>query len=72
MPELRFQVYGARLAVVRIDSGWQAFVLGSEGKRRPADFAVPDFVEAHELCQYLADILHESASPSHPDAYQMG
>lgn len=67
--EFRFQVYGTRLAVARLPSGWQAFVLGTDGKRRPAEFVVPDFIEAHELCQYLADILHESASPSHPDAY---
>lgn len=69
MQEYRFQVYGSRLAVVRVGCGWQVFVLGPEGKRRPADLVVPDFIEAHELCQYLADILHESASPSHPDAY---
>jgi len=69
MQELRFQVYGTRMAVVRLPSGWQAFVLGPDGKRRPAALAVPDFIEAHELCQYLADILHESATPSQPDAY---
>ena len=72
MPEYRFQVYGSRLAVVRMGDGWQAFVLGPDGKRRPADLAVPDFIEAHELCQYLADLLHESASPSHPSAYPIG
>ena len=71
MQELRFQVYGTRLAVVRAGTGWQAFVLGPDGKRRVAEFAVPDFIAADELCQYLADILHESASPSHPDAYRI-
>ena len=36
MQELRFQVYGTRLAVVRAGTGWQAFVRGPDGKRRSA------------------------------------
>lgn len=68
MPELRFQIFGRRLAVVRQGAGWLAFDLGPEGKRRPASLPVPDWLAADELCQYLADLLHESASPAHPDA----
>jgi hypothetical protein len=37
MTELRFDVYGQRVAVQRTADGWQAFVLGTEGKRRRAD-----------------------------------
>jgi len=47
--EYRFDVF--RLAVAIRPTGsasprWAAFELGAEGKRRPADFVVPDFVEA--------------------------
>lgn len=59
----RFNVFGRILAVVREHSRWRAFDLGADGKRRPADFQIPDFVEDHELQQYLGDLFHENATP---------
>lgn len=35
--------------------------------RRPAPFVVPDFIAEHALAQYLADLFHESATPSNGD-----
>ena len=62
--EYRFDVFGHRVAIRRVDDGWQAFDLGNEGKRRPAAFVVPAFIEAADLRQYLADLVHESAKRS--------
>ena len=59
--EYRFDVFGNLVAIRRVDDGWQAFALGNEGKRRPAGFVVPSFIEAGDLRQYLADLFHESA-----------
>ena len=62
--EYRFNVFGSLVAIRAVDGGWQAFDLGNEGKRRPAAFVVPAFVEAVDLRQYLADLFHESAKRS--------
>ena len=34
MKSLRFDVFGRDVAIIRTADGWQAFYLGSEGKRR--------------------------------------
>jgi len=62
--EYRFDVFGDRVAIRAVDGGWQAFRLGNEGKRRPAEFVVPADVAAADLRQYLADLFHESARRS--------
>ena len=62
--EYRFDVFGHLVAIRRVDDGWQALALGNEGKRRPAGFVVPSFIEADGLGQYLADLFHESAKRS--------
>ncbi len=63
MKEFKFNVFGTLIAVTGSSGAWRAFHLGAEGKRRPADFIVPDDVEEHELCEYLADLFHEHATP---------
>jgi hypothetical protein len=63
MSEYRFNVFGTLIAVVATNDGWDAFTLGPEGKRRPAEFVVPNFIPAEELAQYLGDLLHENATP---------
>lgn len=68
---LRFQVFGMRVGVERSASGWTAYWLGNEGKRRPAEFVVPDFVTEDEMAEYLRDLFHESASPQHPDVVRL-
>jgi hypothetical protein len=72
MAEIRFNVYGRLVAVERVATGWLPFVLGPEGKRRRAEFEVPDFVTEAELGQYLADLFHESATPGEPTVYRVG
>jgi hypothetical protein len=71
MSELRFNVFGRLIAVARTHGAWSAFVLGAEGKRRPAEFIIPDFLAEEDLCQYLADLFHESATPSNGEVYQI-
>ena len=38
-----------------------------DGKRSPAGFVVPDFIEIDEMEQYLFDLFHESATPGNGD-----
>jgi hypothetical protein len=60
--EFRFNVFGKMIAVVGATGGWQAYYLGAEGKRRPADFIVPMELTSDELLQYLGDLFHENAT----------
>ncbi|WP_332870857.1 DUF7661 family protein [Janthinobacterium sp. 67] len=63
MQECRFNVFGTLIAICGNQGAWRAFYLGAEGKRRPADFIIPDDIEADALCEYLADLFHEEATP---------
>ncbi len=63
MSEFRFNVFGTLVAVNGASGGWQAYYLGAEGKRRPADFIVPAHVASEDLLEYLADLFHENATP---------
>ena len=72
MNEHRFNVFGRLIMIAGSQGGWTAYSVGSEGKRSPAGFVVPDFLEEEELCQYLADLFHESATPSNGDVTRIG
>jgi hypothetical protein len=71
MKEFRFNIFGTHLAVRGEVGSWRAFHLGAEGKRRPADFIVPGELAEHELCEYLADLFHENATPRQNKAQQL-
>ena len=67
----RFNVFG-RIFLIRREAGlWQAYALGADGKRSPAGFVVPDFIEDPELEQYLFDLFHESATPGNGDVRRL-
>lgn len=68
---LKFNIFGTLIAVTGYPGAWRTFYLGAEGKRRPADFIVPDDVAEHELCEYLADLFHEEATPRNNTATQL-
>jgi hypothetical protein len=71
MDAIRFNVFG-RLYLIRREADlWQAYALGQDGKRSPANFVVPEFVEASELEQYLYDLFHESATPTNGDVRRL-
>ncbi|MES2115825.1 MAG: hypothetical protein V4578_11780 [Pseudomonadota bacterium] len=71
MKELKFNIFGAHIAITGSPGAWCAFYLGAEGKRRAADFVVPDDVAEDALCEYLADLFHEHATPRNNTATQI-
>jgi hypothetical protein len=62
----RFNVFGRLVVITGVRGNWSAFLLGTDGKRRRAEFVVPNSLAEGELCQYLSDLFHESASPTQP------
>lgn len=71
MKEFTFNIFGSFIAITGTAGAWNAFYLGAEGKRRPADFVVPNDIAEHELCEYLADLYHEHATPRNCTAVQL-
>ncbi|WP_341315748.1 hypothetical protein WN982_08995 [Paraburkholderia sp. IMGN_8] len=71
MKEYRFNVFGRIVSIVREHGRWTAFDVGAEGKRRLANFQIPDFVEEHKLAQYLGDLFHENATPKNSEVLPM-
>lgn len=59
------EVFGRRLLVEHHAEGWRVYEPGADGKRRPApDIRVPAFVQSEaDFIAYLADLLHERATP---------
>lgn len=72
MKTLRFNVFGRLYLIQREDALWQAYAIGADGKRAPAGFVVPDFVEEDEMEKVLFDLFHESATPGHGDVRRIG
>jgi len=67
MASRRFEVFGRTVQITDSDSGWKAFYLGPDGKKRPArEIMVPPDVQEQELERYLGDLCHEWASARHP------
>ncbi|MYM82652.1 hypothetical protein GTP44_11875 [Duganella sp. FT50W] len=71
MKQLKFKIFGSCIAVTGAPGAWQAFYFGAEGKRRAADFIIPGDVAEADLCDYLADLLHENATPRNNAAVQL-
>ena len=71
MKELRFNIFGMLIAVNGSYGAWRAYYLGTDGKRRPADFIVPRDVVEDDLCEYLADLYHENATPRNCHSVQL-
>ena len=69
---MRFDVFGRELIVERSGGGWRAFHR-EEGKRHPAHHvSIPPHLGEEEIEGYLADLLHEFATPEHPDVRRLG
>ena len=67
----RFNVFG-RIFLIRREAGlWATYALGADGKRAPAGFVVPEFIDESELEQYLFDLFHESATPGNGDVRRL-
>ncbi len=66
-----FNVFGRRIAIERTRKGWAAYWTGPDGKRRPAELAIPAEITHGELAQYLYDIYHEEATPTNGDVVEV-
>jgi len=71
MSQHRFNVYGRLVTIEGAQGNWSAFSPSPDGKRVPASFIVPNFLAEDELCQYLADLFHESATPGNGDVFPL-
>lgn len=71
MSALRFNVFGRIVELRREQDAWRSFVIGADGKRAPAGFEVPSFVDERELEQYLFDLFHESATPTNGEVTRL-
>lgn len=67
----RFQVFERVMLVERVEGAWRCFLLGADGKRRPAELAIPPDLAHGELAQYLYDIFHEDATPTNGDVVEI-
>lgn len=67
----RFDVFGRIYLIRRAGRAWEVLAQGADGKRAPAGFVVPDFVEEAELEQYLFDLFHENAPPGNGDVRRL-
>ncbi len=60
---MKLDIYGRIFEVVRKNEKWVVFILGNEGKKRPADnIFIPSNIIEDEMIDYLEDLLHEWAS----------
>lgn len=71
MDALRFNIFGRIVLIRREGDLWQAYAVGADGKRSPAGFVVPAFVEEAELVQFLYDLFHESATPGNGEVRRL-
>ncbi|GLR71964.1 DUF7661 family protein [Agaribacter marinus] len=57
---MKFDVFGREVEVIQTSTGWAAFYLGNEGKKRIAtDIKIPKEITENGLAEYLADLCHE-------------
>jgi hypothetical protein len=68
---LRFNVFGKIMLAEKLGEGWRLLVLGVDGKRSLAGVVIPDFIQEHEVGQYLDDIFHEMATLESPNVIQL-
>jgi hypothetical protein len=68
---IKFNVFGTVMAVERHGDAWRVFSVGNDGKRSPANVAIPSSVQEAELAQYLDDVFHEAARPRHPSVTRL-
>jgi hypothetical protein len=54
--QLKFNVFGKLMLAELSSEGWQLFALGADGKRSRANIVIPNFVQQHEIGQYLGRV----------------
>lgn len=58
---LQFDVFGQRVIVEYSMDNWKVYYVGDDGKRRPADIAIPSHYTVADIAQYFDDMFHETA-----------
>ena len=71
MMSVKLQVFGRIVIVEKNADDWRVYYPGTDGKRRLADFIIPNEVKDSELEQYLADLFHENARPGNDEVVRM-
>lgn len=71
MASIRFNVFGRIVLIEKRQNEWFAYYPSADGKRRPASFVIPSFIEDNELEQYLGEIFHEGASLNNPEVLRL-
>lgn len=59
------------MAIERVEDRWKSHWMGTDGKRRAAELAIPSDIAPEELSQYLYDIYHERATPTNGDVFEV-
>lgn len=69
---MKINVYGQIIEILRRDDKWKVFYLGSEGKKRNAnDILIPSTLKRCDLINYLEDLFHESASTGNRKIFEV-
>jgi hypothetical protein len=72
MKQVRLDVFGREVLVVRQDENWSVFYVGLDGKRRPAgDIMIPPIIKESEIERWLADLCHEWSTQKHPSVKRL-
>jgi len=64
---MKIDAFGTIFEVLRENGRWSVFVLGEGKKRRVHEIVIPDSLKESEVPRFIADQLHERASPKNPD-----
>ena len=72
MRQLKYDVFGRNVLVVRKDEKWSVFYVELDGKRRPADdIMIPPITKESEIELWLADLCHEWSTPRSPSVKRL-
>ena len=72
MKQLRLDVFGREVLVVRQDENWSVFYVGLDGKRRFAgDIMIQPIIKEWEIERWLADLCHEWSTKKHPSVKRL-
>lgn len=64
---VKINAYGRLLEIIKENEHWSIYVLGEGKKSLAKDIIIPPTYNEQEALEYLADMLHEAATPQNPD-----
>ncbi|MCB1176779.1 MAG: hypothetical protein KDK36_04275 [Leptospiraceae bacterium] len=70
---MKVSVYGKTIIVEGEENKWKVYYPSPDGKRRNAeDIFIPSHIKEEELLGYIADLLHEWATPDNSEVKVIG